>query len=333
MFHAIHHDGDRGIEAHVAHILGLIHGWHRIQDILSEDAVVVVRIDGEIPHAEGSEILEEVRALTGIDAVVLQSGLHDDTGGRDMRPLHGDAQPEIAGSPAPRSDKDIVLPLFQEPSVDALYLFCYRDIISRREVIVGLDIHHIGDIVADTMSQGMVGTQQAVVIIDLGEVLIEHLLAVNDRSDLQEVELSRAVVVDITCQLDLYRAPHSFLSVSHTHLQQLGEGQDAMLEETTQRDDLPTTLVVTVTDDLIHRVIRTADISQRTILISLFDTQFLDVEAIVDLEIIRHMTHIEGIEMGLGLAQGQLHLTQLQDLLRVIRTHAQRLSSIHDILS
>ena len=171
------------------------------------------------------------------------------------------------------------------------------------------------------------------VITDLREVLIEHLLAVNDRSDLQEVELSRAVIVDITCQLDLYRAPHSFLSVSHTHLQQLGEGQDAMLEESTERDDLPATLVVTVTDDLINRVIRTADISQRTILISLFNTQFLDVEAIVHLEIIRHMTHIEGIEMGLGLTQGQLHLTQLQDLLRVIRTHAQRLSSIYDIFS
>ena len=83
-------------EADVSHEFCLFHGRHLVEDILSEDAVVVVSVDGEIANTEGGEILEEVCSLAWINAIVFQSRLHDKTCATNVRPLHWYAEPIVA---------------------------------------------------------------------------------------------------------------------------------------------------------------------------------------------------------------------------------------------
>ena len=45
------------------------------------------------------------------------------------------------------------------------------------------------------------------------------------------------------------------------------------------------------------------------------------------------MSHVEGIETGLGVAQSCLHLRGLQHLLGVVGRHTKRLTAIHDIFT
>ena len=45
-------------------------GWHLVKNALPIDAIAQEVVDGEVTYAEGSEVLEEVGALTWIHTVV-----------------------------------------------------------------------------------------------------------------------------------------------------------------------------------------------------------------------------------------------------------------------
>ena len=45
-------------------------GWHLVKNALPIDAIAHEVVDGEVTYAEGSEVLEEVGALTWIHTVV-----------------------------------------------------------------------------------------------------------------------------------------------------------------------------------------------------------------------------------------------------------------------
>ena len=62
-------------------------------------------IDGEIAYTERGEVLEEVRSLRGVHVIVLQTCLHDDSGGTDMRPLHRDTLNRIESMLEEKRDK------------------------------------------------------------------------------------------------------------------------------------------------------------------------------------------------------------------------------------
>ena len=79
------------------------------------------------------------------------------------------------------------------------------------------------------MSEGVVRPQQTVLVRYLLQVFVEHLLRVNDRSYLQEVELTRAVVVQVTCELYLHRSFHRLRAVFLCHLQELRQWEDTLL--------------------------------------------------------------------------------------------------------
>ena len=206
-------------------------------------------------------------------------------------------------------------------------------VIGSREVLVGLDIDHVRHILGDTVTQRVMRAQQTVGIGNLLQILVEHLLRVDYRTDLEQVELSTTVVIKITGELDLYRPAHLLGTILLRHLQQFGQREDALLEHAAERDDLPSALIDAVADKLIHWVVGRGNIGERTIGIGLFHTQRLDVEAVVHLEIITHMRHIQGIEARLCLTQSCLHLRGLQHLRRMIGRHTQGLSTIDDILT
>ena len=59
----------------------------------------------------------------------------------------------------------------------------------------------------------------------------------------------------------------------------------------------------------------------------------LDVETVVNLEVGTGVGGVEGIELGLRLAQGYVHLAGLQHLVGVVGRHAQGLSAVDDVLA
>ena len=107
---------------YVPQVFRLVHGRLGIQEFLVVYTVIHKCIDGEIPYAERCQVLEEMGSLTGVYTVIRQSGFHNDAGGADVRPLHGDAKPGVTTSPASGTNEDIVSPFVQETLVQLLYL-------------------------------------------------------------------------------------------------------------------------------------------------------------------------------------------------------------------
>ena len=101
-----------------------------------------------------------------------------------MRPLYGDTQPVVAGSPTPRPNQHIVLPLIQELTVDLFYMVGYDWIIDSRKVVIGFYIDHIHYILRDTMPKRVIRAEQAAFIGNLQQILVKHLLTINNRADL-----------------------------------------------------------------------------------------------------------------------------------------------------
>ena len=84
---------------------------------------------------------------------------------------------------------------------------------------------------------------------------------------------------------------------------------------------------------MVERVVGRCDIVQRAVLVGFLHLKLEDVEAVVNLKVAVNALHVERIELRLGLLQGRFHLAGLQHLVRVVRTYAQRLSSVNDILA
>ena len=70
LLHAIDFDNERLVEMNVTDMGGFTGGWHLIENVLPIDAIAHEVVDGEVTYAEGSEVLEEVGALTWIHTVV-----------------------------------------------------------------------------------------------------------------------------------------------------------------------------------------------------------------------------------------------------------------------
>ena len=158
------------------------------------------------------------------------------------------------------------------------------------------------------MSQTVVRAEQTLFVGDGIQILVEHLLGIHDRTNLQQIELASTIIVQITCELYLHRTLHLIGTILLGHLQQLGQREHSMLEHTTEGDHLSATFVDTIANNLIRGIVGRGNISERTVFGSLFHTQVLDIKAIVHLEVIAHMGHVQGIEAGLCLRQSRLHL-------------------------
>ena len=150
---AVHHNLQGMVEADMAHVFGFFDSGHPVEDILLEDTIACIGIDGEIADTETGEILEEMRSLGGVDVIILQTRFHNDAGSGDMRPLDRDAQPVVAASPASRPNEHIILVLIEELLVDLLDVRRDGGIVGGGEILIGLDIDHIHHILRDTMSQ------------------------------------------------------------------------------------------------------------------------------------------------------------------------------------
>ena len=102
-----------------------------------------------------------------------------------MRPLHRYAKPMVARPPTPWAHKHIALALIEEFTVDALHIHRNIGIVHCREIVIHLHIHHIRHILTDTMPERVVRAQQALLVGNLRQVLLKHLLAIHNRTYLQ----------------------------------------------------------------------------------------------------------------------------------------------------
>ena len=97
-------------QADVADVLCLLDGGQLCEDFLTIDAVATEGVDGQVADAKGGEVLEEVGALAWVNLKAVESCLHDDLRGTDLRPLDGNAQPGVAAAPSPGADEQIRRP-------------------------------------------------------------------------------------------------------------------------------------------------------------------------------------------------------------------------------
>src|SRR5574344_2819426 len=172
-----------------------------------------------------------------------------------MGPLHWYAQPIVTGTPAPRTYQSIILIVTQDFTVDGFYLISNHRVVGCCEVIIGLYIDHVHHILTDAVSQRIVGSQQTGLIRYLLQILVQHLFAVHNRANLQQAELSRTVIVQVTGELYLHGAAHFISSTFLSHLQYLRQREYILLQDTAERDHFPASLVDTITDNLVVRVI------------------------------------------------------------------------------
>ena len=135
-----------------------------------------------------------MRTLAGINAVISQSRLHYHTGCRDVRPLHRNTQPRVAASPTSGTDKHIVLPLVQELLIDLFYLPS-NSLIIGSTVAVCLHIDNILNLVHNAMSQRIIRAKNHLIIRYIVQILIQHLLAIHNRTDLQKMESTRLILI------------------------------------------------------------------------------------------------------------------------------------------
>lgn len=133
---SIHLDHHRFLKADMTKIFRFFHRRLRIEEVLIIHTIIHKGIDSEISNPERSQILKEMCSLTGIYPIVGQSGFHNHTGSRDMRPLHRNTEPCITASPTSRTDKHIILSFIQELLVDLFYLPS-NCLIVRGTIIIG----------------------------------------------------------------------------------------------------------------------------------------------------------------------------------------------------
>lgn len=76
---AIHFHNNRPFKAYMTEIFGFKYGRLRIQEFLIVYSIIHKRVNREISHTKRSQVLEEMRSLTGIYPIVSKSGLHNDT--------------------------------------------------------------------------------------------------------------------------------------------------------------------------------------------------------------------------------------------------------------
>ena len=239
----------------------------------------------------------------------------------------------VAGTPTARTYQHIVLAVSKELAVDSFYIIGYIKIIHRREVVIILHINHINHIFADAMTQRIVRTQQAVGIRDSLHIFIKHLLGIDDRTNLKKIEFASPVIIDIAGKLYLHWSAHSPCSILHRHLQYLWQRHHSMLEHTREGYQFAAILIDSIIDDLIVWIKSRCDIGKALVFYSILHPEFKNIKAIVYLEIIAHMLHIQRIELGLGVAQSQLCFRCLEHLIRMVRTNTKGLTSIYDIFT
>ena len=98
-----------------------------------------------------------------------------------MRPLDRNTQPGITASPPSGTNQHIILSFIKELLIHFFY-FPSNGLVIRSTVPIGFDINNIIHLIHNAMSQRIVGTQNDIFVRNGCEILIQHLLRIDDRA-------------------------------------------------------------------------------------------------------------------------------------------------------
>ena len=155
LFLTIHHDLQGMVKTHMANILRLLNRRHTVKNLLLEDTVTRIGVNGEIAYPKGGKVLEEVSTLRGIYMIILQSRFYYDTRCRNMGPFDRYTQPIVAAASPSGTNQHIVFISIQKFAVYSFYLIGYIRVVGSCEIIIRLDIDDIDHILRNAMSQGV----------------------------------------------------------------------------------------------------------------------------------------------------------------------------------
>ena len=273
---------------------------------------------------------------------MVETHLHDEFRGIDMRPFHRHTEPIVGRTPSARTSKDIVFATIEEFSVYPFYLISDGRIVGCREILVCLDVNHVHEVFVDTVSERHFRTDKHRLIVFLRQCIFEirrqvdvqFQLGIDYRTYLEQIKLDAAVGIDIASKLYLHRSAHRIRTIFHRHLHHFRYRSNAILQHSSVGNHLSAAFIESIADDLVVRVIGRDDVHHCAIIhICLLHAYILYIKAVIHFEILIGIVHVNGIKHGLGFLQSHVHLAHLQHLPWVIRAYSQRSSAIDDIFS
>ena len=102
---AVHDYAKRGGKLQMADAALLFNRGLLGEPLPVDGAFAGVGVDGEVSDLERGQVLEEMAALRGRDAEVVEAGLVDGASARNFVPLDRDAEPGIVRTPSADSDQ------------------------------------------------------------------------------------------------------------------------------------------------------------------------------------------------------------------------------------
>ena len=212
-----------------------------------------------------------MRSLARIDTIIFQPAFHYNTCIADMRPFHRNAQPRVTTSPTTRTNQNIILFFSCELAVHLLDIIGYRLVVGGTES-TGLYIYNILHIRHNAMSQNACRCKYCILLFHKRQVFFHYLLVIHDRANLQQIECSETGILRIYIyrKLNLDRPPHLILSDMQYLIERIGQRKNLMLKNIHKRQYLTPARIVTVTNNLIIRIVCRNNKLQRTVRIRVF---------------------------------------------------------------
>ena len=272
-------------------------------------------------------------ALTGVYPVVGQPGFHDDAGRRNIRPFHRYAEPSVAATPPSRTHQYVMLTFVKEAAVELLDVVGYQLVVGGG-IAFGLHIDDVLQVVHHTVSQRVSALEQELFFRHQSQVFVQPGFHIDHRTDLQQIEhAALGTGVQIDGKLDFHRTTHLALTVFLHKLEDAGQREDVVLEDVGKGDELAPAGIDAVAYHHVIRVVGRGDEVQGAVGLGIFHMELQQVEAVVEREVLSQVLQVEGIEAGLGLAQGDFHLAGLEHLRGVVRTDTQGETAVDNVFS
>ena len=162
-------------------------------------------------------------------------------------------------------------------------------------------------VVHHSVAESRFGTQDQVVVGDIEEGVVEHLFRVDYGADLQPVDgaltrVAHCIGIDISRKFYLYGTSHFVLTRSQHEVNDLGEGEDTMIEHVGKRDYFTALTEVGVAQNTVVDVESGDEITKRSRSSGIIDVDLADIKGVVGSQFGLVVGLREGVELGLSVA-------------------------------
>ena len=303
----------------------------RRQPVPVDEAVLRRRIDGEVSHLERGQVLEEVRALRRRHAEVLEAALDDRPRAGDLVPGDRHAEPRIGRAPAADADEHVRDAVVEEPRVEP------RDLLRRLAAVGAVEavaVHddEIVDPVDPAVAEHVGAAADRVGVLDVGEVELLPFVRQGERAHLQEAELRRPARAgaEVHRELQLHRPAHPLGADREQPVEQLGQREEAVLEDEGEADQPHAGARDPVVDGVVLGRVGRADGGQRPVLLGDVEVERRLAHLAVGVHPQTPLVELQRPELALRVLEHVVDRGELDDVPREARAEAQRGQAVHD---